>query len=111
MLQLLINPRHNILPIHFHLLIRHVPQRSMQNRSILREVDLLTPKHGVSQIFNLRLLGNCHQQLQCLFGKEVLAEVKQDFGSISAIFECVAELLEAGWVSLEFLFQHEGFAD
>jgi hypothetical protein len=104
MLQLLIDTRHNIVTINLDNLIRDIPQRSMQHSPILCKVNLITPKHRIPQIFNLRLLRNINEQAQCLRSEEVLGEVEQDLAPVGCVVECEAELFEAGRVLFEFFF-------
>ena len=108
MLQFLVNTRHNILPIDQNWLIRNISQRGMKHGTILREVDFLALEHLISESLNIGILGNLNQELESLFGQEVLAEIEQDLAFVGSVGECVAELLEAGGVLLEFVFEDEG---
>jgi hypothetical protein len=107
MLQLLINTRGDINPIHENLLIAHVPQSRMQYRSILRKVDLLALEHRISELLDLSLFCDLYEKPEGFFSEEVLGEIKEDLAVVGGVVELEGELGEAFGVFLEFFLEHE----
>ena len=51
-------------------------QGDVQDRTILRDVDLLTPKHGVDPRSQVGFLGQLQQKLECLVGDPVFRVIE-----------------------------------
>jgi hypothetical protein len=107
MLQLLIDTRGNINPIHKDLLVGDVPQRRMQNCSVFCEVDLLALEHGISKLLDFSLFCDLYEKLEGFFREEVLGKVEEDLAVVGSVVEFEGELGETFGVFLEFFLQDE----
>src|SRR6516165_1634471 len=55
-------------------------QRNMQNRTFLRDVDLVTAEHGINVLAQTGFLGELQQELQGLIGDPVFRIIKEESG-------------------------------
>ena len=50
----------------------------MQDRAVLRDVDLFTPEHGVDPRLQIGILGQSQEQLEGLVGDAILRVIEED---------------------------------
>ena len=105
MLQDLVDILDDTLPINLHRLIGHVTQSNMIHGSFLREVDLLSCKHFISQLLHASFFCQLDEQREGVFSDEVLGEVEEDLGFVGCVLEGSGELLKAVRVLFEEFFQ------
>ena len=101
MLQLFIDPWHDILSIDFDWTVAGVPEGNVQYSSIFGGVDLLAIEHGISQFLNLCFLANLDEKFKRLLSQKVLGKVEERLGAIGRVVERERELLETGRVFFE----------
>src|ERR1700761_7896791 len=70
----------NALAIDGHGLVCDVAEGNMVDSSVLSEVDLVSFKHLIPQLFDVGFFGKVDQKVECLLSDEVLREVEKDFG-------------------------------
>ena len=74
--------KHYVPAIHHNRLVLHCSQRDVHNGAFLREIDLLTVKHGVDPLAQAALIREFEQQPDRLIGDAVLRVVEVETYSL-----------------------------
>lgn len=75
------------LAINSHLEVVRVPQGGVVNSSVFGEVDLVSREHVISELLEVGLLRQLHQERLCLIGQEVFREIEQNLSAIGLVLE------------------------
>ena len=103
---------HDILTLDLHVPSAHVSQSSVEDGTVLGEVDLVSAEHGITLALDAGLLGQLDEEVQGLICEEVLAEVEEDVGGgVGAGGEGAGEAGESVGVGGEGLLEDEALAD
>src|SRR5208337_45396 len=73
---------HDILAVHDDRSVARCAQGGVQDSTLLREVDLISPKHGVDSFLQLRLLGELDQQPEGFARDAILRVVQKKANSL-----------------------------
>ena len=72
----------DVLPVHDQRAVLRHPQRHVQHRPVLADVDVLAGEHRVAAPLDVSLLRQLDQQLQRLVGDPVLGVVEEEAGAL-----------------------------
>jgi len=90
-------PQAHVPAIHHDRLVLRCSQRDVQNGPFLREIDLLTVKHGVDPLAQAALIREFEQQADRLIGDAVLRVVEVETYSLKREVLGALGILRESW--------------